>query len=334
MRKHLTISEPSPSRASGSQAGVQMGVSARKWLGASLMSTLALGLAHSFAAEQPAANTQIVFTDSSAAILKADLATPSPAVIASGSKLVRPFGIAVGQSGEFFVSDTGCAAILGVDPATTEQRVVSRGGMLGLPLGIAFERSGMLLVANAQALLRIDPQTGAQALVSSQGFFNAPLGVTVAENGDIYVVDALGPVIRVDPKTGVQTLIASGGYLRRPQGIAVRANDIYVSDVATADMNFGIGRIIHINIRTGEQSVLSEGGLLVGPVGIALQANGNLIVGDPYTINPDSADLFDGAIIGLDKTSGAQTLIARGSENFVNPRCVAILEAGVAAEAP
>ena len=155
-----------------------------------------------------------------------------------------------------------------------------------------------------------------------------PLAVAVAANGDIFVADAFGPIFRIDPNTGEQTLISHDGYLKRPQGIAVNGNTIYVTDVATSDMNFGVGRIIQINTETREQSLLSEGNYLVGPVGIAIEESGHLVVGDPYTINQDSADLFDGAIIHINKNTGAQKLIARGSGNFVNPRGVAVLQSG------
>ena len=47
---------------------------------------------------------KIVFTDASA-VLKADLASGGPAVVAQGAKLVQPFGICVSK-GEYFVSDT------------------------------------------------------------------------------------------------------------------------------------------------------------------------------------------------------------------------------------
>jgi len=93
-------------------------------------------------------------------------------------------------------------------------------------------------------------------------------------------------------------------------------------------MNFGDGRIIQIDSDTRVQSVLSEGDYLVGPVGIAVEQSGHLIVGDPYTINQESADLFDGGIIRINKSTGAQKLVARGSGNFVNPRGVALVGSG------
>ena len=270
--------------------------------------------------------SDIVFTDSQAAVLKTSTATPGTAVVAAGQKLNQPFGICVRPNGECLVTDTGCLAIIGVDPASGTQRVVSTGGMLGIPFGIAMEESGSVLVVNAQSLLRIDPETGTQSVASSGNLFRVPVAVTVAGNGNIFVADIMGSIIQVNPRTGAQTLISTGGYLKRPQGIAVRGQDIYVTDVATSDGNFGIGRIIHVNANNGRQAVLSEGAYLVGPVGISVLGNGDLIVADPYTINEQSQDLFDGGIIMVESSSGNQTLIARGQEGFVNPRCVAVFK--------
>src|SRR5260370_34187267 len=138
---------------------------------------------------------------------------------------------------------------------------------------------------------------GAQTTHDSGGNLKVPLAVAVGENGDIFVAYAFGAIVQINPRTGAQTLVTTGGYLQRPQGIAVHGKDIYVTDVATADGNFGVGRIVHVDAHTGEQSVLSEGGYLVGPVGITMEQNGNLIVSDPYTINEASVDLFDGGMI-------------------------------------
>jgi streptogramin lyase len=273
----------------------------------------------------------ILFTDSQAAVLMTDGAS-TPATVAVGQKLMQPFGICVGEDGEYYVSDTGCMGIIGINPSTHEQRVVSCGGSLGVPFGMAVEPDGSLLVANAQALLRVDPQNGDQMVVSSGGFFKAPIAATVAPSGQIYVLDALGAVIRVDPDTGLQNLVAKGIYLKRPQGIAVHGNEVFVTDVATPDGNFGTGIVIRIDIRNGNQSVLSKGSNLVGPVGIAVGTAGQLIVADPYTINPNSPDIssggYDGAIIQVDRVTGSQNLIARGQGVFVNPRCVTIIQSG------
>src|SRR5207302_804989 len=196
----------------------------------------------------------IVFTDSQAAVLRADAVTGGHSVISQQNKLMQPFGIAIGKNGEFYVSDTGCLGLLRIDPLNGDQTLIASAATLGVPFGIAVERSGMILVANGQTLLRVNPATGvATVAVSQPNVFRVPLAVTVAENGDIYVVDALGAVVHVDPVSGAQSLVTSGGYLERPQGIAVRGNKAYVTDVGTSDMNFGSGRIIQIDLRTTEQ---------------------------------------------------------------------------------
>src|SRR5438874_2933740 len=75
----------------------------------------------------PSDRCEIVFTDSQAAVLRADALTGGPALITRDRKLMQPFGIAVGQNGEFFISDTGCLGILGINPVTSEQRMISCG---------------------------------------------------------------------------------------------------------------------------------------------------------------------------------------------------------------
>jgi DNA-binding beta-propeller fold protein YncE len=271
------------------------------------------------------AKQTIIFTDSQAAVLRADTATHTPAIVSAGEKLAQPFGICVRPDGEYLVTDTGCGAIIGINPSTGEQRTVCTGGLMGVPFGIAMEASGNVLIANGQAIVRVNPVTGEQATVASGGFLRAPIALTAAADGNILVVDLLGSIVEVDGATGKQKLVATAGLLHRPQGIAVSGNNIYVTDVATPDGNFGVGRIVHINRRSGHQSVLSEGAYLVGPVGISLDNDGQLVIADPYTINEQSADLFDGAIIQIDPRRGGQSLIARGKDGFVNPRCVTVL---------
>jgi len=194
-----------------------------------VVSMLGIGAA---AVAAPSDGCDVVFADSQAAVLRADPVTGSHSIVSRDNKLMQPFGIAVGQTGEYFVSDTGCGAILGIDPTTGNQRVISCGGSLGVPFGIAVERTGTILVANGQSILRVNPITGAQTILSSANIFRVPLTVTVADNDDIYVADALGPIVRVSPSNGAQTLVSSGGYLQRPQGIAVKGKNIYVTDVA------------------------------------------------------------------------------------------------------
>jgi hypothetical protein len=108
-------------------------------------------------------------------------------------------------------------------------------------------------------------------------------------------------------------------------GITVQGDDIYVTGVQGHDQNFGIGQVVHVDANTGIQTVVSRGENLVRPVGITMDESGQLIVADPYTINVESADLFDGAIIRINPETGEQSLIARGHGSLVNPCGVAVV---------
>jgi len=261
-------------------------------------------------------------------LFKVDPQTGERMALSVGGFLRMPFGVTVdARSGMIVVSDAD--RLVAVDPMTGEQAVIAdnANGTLGMPCGMDFDARGNLAVANAQAVVRMDAREDSLQVVAVGGSMHCPVGVAASRNGDLYVANMSFPseIIRVDSRTGKQTVVSRGGMLNRPQAIAVSGHDLYVTDVATTDGNFGVGRVLHIDAMTGKQSVVSEGDMLVGPVGIAVEANGQLVVGDPYTINPESADLFDGAVMRINPATGEQTLLARGAAGFVNPRGVVVV---------
>jgi hypothetical protein len=89
-------------------------------------------------------------------------------------------------------------------------------------------------------------------------------------------------------------------------------------------LNFGIGRVLHVDQQSGAQTIVAEGGNLIGPVGITVDTNGDLLVGDPYTINPASLNLYDGGVVRISAATGGQTLVCRGEGNHVNPLGLAV----------
>jgi sugar lactone lactonase YvrE len=279
----------------------------------------------------------ILYADSGNAIeggfiVKVDPQTGEETVVASGGYLRMPFAVTVDANGQVIASDSG--RLIGIDPATGSQRILAdnSSGTLGYPCGIAMDRSAHLLAANLQAVVQVDCAAGQIQTDAAGGNFLYPLGVAVGDNNNSqYVLNMAFPpqIIRVNAG-GVQKVISTGGLLKAPQAIAIQGNDIYVTDVATSDGNFGIGRVIHIDAHTGTQNVAAEGRNLIGPVGIAVDANGLLIVGDPYTANPDNNGSLDGAIIRIDPTADLdsnQFVVARGNADHVNPRGVAIIPA-------
>jgi hypothetical protein len=244
-------------------------------------------------------------------------------VISSGNHLRSPAYLSSSDDGQLLVSDAGL--LLRIEVLTGKQTVIAE---LGSAWGIALDRDGDILAATWQGIVRVDHIKGEMKLISTGGYLRVPLAVAVAYNGDLVVLDAGWPnrVIGINPHNGKQVLLHEGGDLHGSQAIAISGDDIYVTCVATPDGNFGIGRVVHIDLRTGTQTVVSEGGHLVRPVGIAIDDDGQLVICDPYTINPESADLFDGGVISVDPASGVQTIIARGHDSTINPCGVAIIK--------
>ncbi|PWU09580.1 MAG: hypothetical protein C5B50_27090 [Verrucomicrobia bacterium] len=272
----------------------------------------------------------IVYADSGdaivgGAIIKVDGVTGVKSVISSGGFLHMPFDVVL-EGGTIVVSDS--CRLIAIDPAKGTQTLLAdnSAGTLGSPYGVTLSHSGSLLAANLAAIVQVNPSSGQVQQLYSGAFLGYPLGVAVASNGQIYVLSICSTgrqIININPSTGVSRIVTQGLYLKNPQAIAVQGNDIYVTDVATPDGNFGTGCIIHINAQTGAQSILSRGNNLAGPVGIAINSSGQLIVGDPYTsLTPDD---YTGAIIRISTTDGSQTVLARGADSFVNPRGVAVV---------
>jgi len=275
----------------------------------------------------------IIYADSGDAIaggfvIKVDGKTGAQTVVSSGHLLRQPFGVVIDSQNQIVVTDS--ARLIRIDPLTGTQKLIAddASGVLGSPYGLAVNHHGAVLAANLRAILAIDPVTGHAEVVASGGHLRSPVAIALAESGeDLFILDLGSPrqIVRLNLKSHAQTIISKGGYLKSPQSIVVKGGALYVTDVATADGNFGTGRIIQIDSRTGVQKIVSEGGRLVGPVGIAVNEEGSLIVGDPYIIKPASPDLYDGGILAIDPANGAQRLLAQGHGSFVNPRGVAVV---------
>lgn len=269
----------------------------------------------------------IVYADSGDAVnggfvLKVDPTTQQVSVISHGGFLSLPFDVVVTANGEIIVSDSG--RLIGIDPATGAQTLIvdNSQGTLGSPYGLTLSSAGYVIAANLQGVVAVDPSTGQAQTLFSAGSGVYPVGVALDASGGMYVLTMGSPaqIVRVNLQNGGQKVISKGGYLKSPQSIAIDGDNLYVTDVATPDGNFGVGRVIQINVRSGKQRVVAEAGYLVGPVGIAVDGASQLIVGDPYT-----GAGYEGAIIQINPLTSAQNVLAVGQGSTVNPRGVAIV---------
>jgi len=278
----------------------------------------------------------ILYADSGDAInggfvIRIDPGTGQQSVVSSGGFLVQPFDLILTEDGSIVVSATS-GRLVQVNPATGEQKLLAdnTAGTLGMPCGMSAEKHGGILFANTEAILHLDLATGQTETVLSGGNILTPIAIAAANSGDLFVLNGgyAAPVVRVSHQSGADGLLTHGGYLQSPQGLVTDGVSLYITDMTTSPDQFAVGRVLRVDLRTGVQSVLAEGGYLVAPVGITFDANGNLVVGDPYIINESSPELYDGGIVRINSTTGAQTLVARGNGGHVNPRGVLVVPPG------
>ena len=268
-------------------------------------------------------------------ILKVNPQTGAETILAQGGYLAaagRPMGVVCDHAGQIIVANQ--ASLLRIDPQTGAQTLIrDASGAPGGFWSLAVESDGNVLVAAESAILRVNPTTGDMQTVSSGGQLNATLSLALGSK--IYATSVryeaglgwVGSIVRVDPKTGKQTVVAEGGDLGFLLGIAVQGDDIFVTGVKGHDDNFGIGQVVHVDARRGTQTVISQGGFLMRPMGISVDNDNQLVVADPYTINPESANLFDGAIIRINPATGGQTLVSRGHDSCVDPSALTVVMA-------
>ena len=160
-----------------------------------------------------------------------------------GAALASPVGLALGEAGEVYVSDSALAAVFVIRPGAKEATQLSLGTALGQPTGIAFDAaSGRLFVVDTSAH-RVNVFRRDGSLESSigqrgtaEGEFNYPTLIWRTPQGRLYVTDSLNFRIQSFDENG-RFLAKFGGLgdgtgdLPRQKGVATdRYGHIYVVD--------------------------------------------------------------------------------------------------------
>ncbi|RPJ54020.1 MAG: gluconolaconase, partial [Acidobacteria bacterium] len=185
----------------------------------------------------------------------------------SAASFWDPFGVAVDEVGNTFVTDAGDNNMIRCITPTGRVTLVAGGtegwldgigtaAQFHTPSGIAVAPDGTLVVADTgnNAIRRVTPEgvvttvaggTGAghQDGAAATATFDAPLGVAVAADGRIFVADTYNDCVRSISPEGVVTTVAGGvqtGYrdgagtearFDTPSGIAIDARGtLFVAD--------------------------------------------------------------------------------------------------------
>ena len=206
----------------------------------------------------------------------------SPGVVGStdgtgpAALFAEPAGVAVGVTGDLFVSDSASGTIRKVSPLGVVTTVAGRAWYFGtrdgtgsgarfeVPWGIAADAAGNVYVADSanHTIRKITPSgvvttlAGAGGLwgsddgIGSNARFDEPAGVAVDRFGNVFVADYGNATIRkVTPAGVVTTLAGRAGYLGEEDGVGPAARfmspsglrldgsgNIYVADRGNASL--------------------------------------------------------------------------------------------------
>ncbi len=211
---------------------------------------------------------------------------------AGGTALISPVGLALGDAGEVYVSDSALATVFIIRPGEKEAQPLTLRAPLSQPTGIAFDASsGRLFVVDTGAH-RVNVFKRDGALESSfgqrgtaQGEFNYPTLIWRTPQGRLYVTDSLNFRIQSFDESG-RFLAKFGGLgdgtgdLPRQKGVATdRYGHIYIVD--------SLFHAVQIFDESGK-FLLSIGGLgqergeFRLPTGLFIGADDKIYIADSY----------------------------------------------------
>jgi len=200
--------------------------------------------------------------------------------------LSQPYGVAVDNSGDIYVADSGNNRVVEITPSGTSTVV---GSGFGTPKGVAVDNSGDVFVADTgnNEVVEITPSGSGQTIGSG---LLAPAGVAVDNSGDIYVADSGNN--RVVEFTPAGDELVRGSGLSLPSGVAVDGSgDVYVADT-------GNNRVVEIS-PSGAETPVGTG--LLAPFGVAVDGRSDVFV----------ADTFDNRVVEITPL-GTETAIGTG----------------------
>jgi hypothetical protein len=218
------------------------------------------------------------------------LEDPPVEIVAEGSGLVRPIGIAVADDGIIFVADALADTVFWIDPDTHAVSPLSNVGSIDQAWDLQIQRTrpGPYFVADAAVptVLAVDPAVPSRATVSSGGSFAAPAALEVLPAAaGVVVADPTARAVIETALSGVQTVASQAGRLSSPTSASREVTGTYlVTDLGDAGaMPPLLPAVIRVDpslASPGNQTLVSEGGKLVQPVAGAIDGEGYLIVAD------------------------------------------------------
>ena len=232
---------------------------------------------------------------------------------ASGERLVKPYGVAVGSDGRIFVTDTVARRVFVFDPEARTVTFVGESGpgKIAKPVGVAVDAAGTVFVADAtlNRVFGYAPDGRLAIAIGHDGDLESPSGLAIdRERQVVYVADAKkhqvlcyssanGSVVRTIGRRGVEP-----GEFNFPTNLAVdRQGRLYVAD--TLNFRVQVFDAAGAVLKTiGEQG--NGPGRLNRAKGVGVDSEGHIYVADTSFNNFQIFDA-DGNILLFVGTAGS-----------------------------
>lgn len=197
---------------------------------------------------------------------------------ATAAQLSGPLGLALDNSGNLYIADTGNHAVRRVTPGGVITTPVSSG--LNFPTGVAIDNVGNLFIADSgnSRVVQVAPNGTTSTIAANAR------GVALDTTGNLYVADQASNRVRRVATSGAITTVATGP-LKSPAGLSVdKAGNLFIADSG----NHLIRRVAADGTVTTLGSLDGYGGdtgpaalsRFSRPLATALDATGNLYVAD------------------------------------------------------
>ncbi|HVW79023.1 MAG TPA: Ig-like domain repeat protein [Alloacidobacterium sp.] len=220
----------------------------------------------------------------STAALRAQAASFVNAVSTFATGFNQPFGIALDNQGNLYVTDSGNNRVVKITPDGA-QSVLNTGGLLNLTpwSGIATDPAGNVFIAGMDTnwsgvVVKVAADGNASAISAGSITFFAPAGIAVDTSGDIFVSDSAmeGRIVEIASSGEASIINTSGMGLSYCNGLAVdKAGNLYVADSPN-------NRIVKITANGAWSQVNTGSYTLNAPQGVSVDPAGNLYIADTY----------------------------------------------------
>jgi len=207
-----------------------------------------------------------------------------PAIAAQWNNgMSSPLGVAVGPSGEIYVTDGNAVLRFASQGAVPTTWTAGAQGTFNRPYGLAITSDGLFVGDSGNRRIQKVGLNGAPVALSTAyttPSFTYPMGIGVGPDGDLHVADINGRIWRIDAVSGAVALGGEGllaGQFTYPIGVAFQQDNVLVADYQANKMvkfDLGVGSL------SSWGSIGSDPGMFLNPTDIKVMANGNICVVD------------------------------------------------------